>query len=340
MKTVNRIDDKRVALVAGVVAATLAGLIVGSTVTMPADVLGIEPNEPLVNVAIPAARLLSGAAAVAAVGLGVLLLLLREGTGRQAEGARRVALSAAVSCAVAWLILLCLQLWTRAAELSRDGFGLGTSEFLRYANVIPLGRALSFTALCAVAFGVTSLLALRVPHRVPAAFTLVPAVVGTLPMVLSGHPATAANHEIAVVSMGLHVVAASVWVGGLGAVLLFIAARRALLAEVLPCFARIATICLITVALSGLATAGIRLSGRPDLDLAMALITTGYGQLVLAKALCLLSLALLGGYLRDRMVPAIARHQQVPLMLWAGSELTIMGLAFGMATAMGNAQIS
>lgn len=340
MKTINRINNRRSVLIAGVVMATVAGVVVGTVVTTPGAVLGLEPSTWPVRVLVPAGRLLSNVAAVAAVGLGVLLLLLRDRAGHQAAAARLTALRAVVACAVVWVAVSGLHLWSRAAELSRDSFGLTTSEFLRYTTGFPLGRALTLTMVCAVAFGLSGLLAIRVPHRIPGMLPLVPAVLGVLPPVLSGHPATAANHEIAIVAMGLHVVAASAWVGGLGGVLLFIAPRRGLLAEVLPCFAKFATACLTIVALTGLATAGVRLSGRAELDLGMALLTTGYGQLVLAKGLCLLSLALLGGYLRDRMVPAITQHRQVPLLMWAGSELTIMGLAMGMATAMGNAQIS
>lgn len=106
VKTVSRITDRQVRLIGGVLTATVAGLVVGTVVTTPAAVPGLLPDGIAVTVTVPTTRLLANIASVAALGLGVLLLLLRDRPGKQADSARRATDAAVVGCAVGWLAAL------------------------------------------------------------------------------------------------------------------------------------------------------------------------------------------------------------------------------------------
>ena len=67
----------------------------------------------------------------------------------------------------------------------------------------------------------------------------------------TGHAGTSADHQLAVVTVALHVAAAALWVGGLGAVLVVAGPRRRLLDAVLPRFSTLAGGCLACVVVSG-----------------------------------------------------------------------------------------
>ena len=134
------------------------------------------------------------------------------------------------------------------------------------------------------------------PGPGPAAVgVLVVALLGTLTPALTGHAGSSADHELAVVTVALHVTAAALWVGGLGAVLVVAAPRPRLLAAVLPRFSKLAGGCLACVVVSGVLNAILRVTSWA------ALVTTGYGWLVLAKSACVVVLAGLGGLARHRL---------------------------------------
>ena len=60
---------------------------------------------------------------------------------------------------------------------------------------------------------------------------------------VTGHAGTSADHQLAVVTVALHVAAAALWVGGLGALVVVLARHRALLDGVLPRFSPLAGVC-------------------------------------------------------------------------------------------------
>ncbi len=124
-------------------------------------------------------------------------------------------------------------------------------------------------------------------------------------------------------TIGVHVVAAALWVGGLAVVLVLAARQRALLDAVLPRFSRLAAWCLAAVTLTGLLTAVIRL-GTWD-----AVLGTRYGVLVIAKIVCLVLLGALGGLARRRLATG-----RTPVLRWAGVEVAVMAVTLGIAAAL------
>ena len=90
-----------------------------------------------------------------------------------------------------------------------------------------------------------------------------------------------------------------------------------------PRFSTLAGACLAAVALSGVLTALVRLESWA------ALVTTGYGALIVAKAGALALLGGLGLLTRRRMAAG-----RTPVMRWAGVETVLMAVALGLAAAL------
>ncbi|MCP2260567.1 putative copper resistance protein D [Streptoalloteichus tenebrarius] len=311
--------------------ASVAGAALGAWLAADAapPVPGLPEPGTAVRLALPLTRLVLDLAAVAAVGLGVLPLLVRRARPRDAEAVLAPARRAGVVVGAVWMAAALVLLWLQASELSGRGVAVSASTLSAYASTVSAGRALLITMACAFLVALTHFTA-STGRPVPTGLGLTVAVLGLLPLPLTGHAATAAHHTLAVLAIGAHAGAAAVWVGGLGVLLALVVPRRGLLATVLPTFSRLAAASLVAVALGGLVTALVRLDGQ----LPWALTRTPYGALVLAKTACLLALAAVGGLVRRRLLPLVAAHRATPLATWVTVELVIMGVALGFAAVL------
>ena len=101
------------------------------------------------------------------------------------------------------------------------------------------------------------------------------------------------------------------------------APRPRLLDAVLPRFSTLAGGCLACVVVSGVLNAVLRV---PSLT---ALVTTGYGGLVLAKSVCVVALGGLGWLARRRLAA-----RRLPVLRWAGVEVALMAVTIGLAAAL------
>jgi putative copper resistance protein D len=267
-------------------------------------------------------------AAVACVGLALVATLLPLGHAgrppRELPTVLRGVDRATVATAGLWLVLVLLGVGFRAAEAyGRPMSALGATELRTFALTLPAGRGLLLSAGCATAVLVCAALRTRDPHRVPQRVVLVAALLGALIPAVTGHAGTAADHQLAVVTVALHVAAAALWVGGLGALLAVAAPRPRLLDVVLPRFSMLAGGCLACVVISGVLNAVLRV---PSLT---ALFTTGYGGLVLAKSVCVVALGGLGLLARRRLAA-----RRLPVLRWAGVEVALMAVTIGLAAAL------
>ncbi|HEY0815332.1 MAG TPA: CopD family protein [Pseudonocardia sp.] len=272
-------------------------------------------------------RSAADAAGVAAVGLALVATLLPLGhprPPRELPGVLRGVDRATVAVAGGWVAFTLLGVGFRAAEAYGRSLGeLGSTELTTFALSLSAGRGLLLTAGCAAATGLCAALRTRDRERVPPRVVLVVALLGTLTPALTGHAGTSSDHELAVITVALHVAAAALWVGGLGAVLVVAGPRPRLLAAVLPRFSMLAGGCLACVVVSGVLNAVLRVASWE------ALVTTGYGLLVLAKSVCVVVLAGLGGLARRRLAAGT-----VPVLRWAGAEIALMGVTIGLAAAL------
>jgi putative copper resistance protein D len=223
-----------------------------------------------------------------------------------------------------WLVTALISILFRAA----DGYGrpvgsLGAGDVTLWATRLAAGRGLVLTVLCAAAVFGCVVARLRKPDAVPPRVLLVVALLGTLTPAVTGHTGSSPDHQLAVVMVALHVGAAALWVGGLGTTLVLVARHGLLLERALPRFSRIATAALVMLTITGVVNAFLRLPSLGDL------LTSGYGQLVVAKTLCLAILAALGGLARRRL-----RSGTLPVLRWAGLEVALMAVTIGLAAAL------
>ncbi|UUV35892.1 bifunctional copper resistance protein CopD/cytochrome c oxidase assembly protein [Amycolatopsis roodepoortensis] len=154
------------------------------------------------------------------------------------------------------------------------------------------------------------------------------AVLGQVPVAVTGHSASGGSHDVATNSLLFHLVAATLWVGGLIAVValgyregndLLLAVRR---------FSRLALVCWLTMGVSGVINALVRMS-------AADLLRSGYGLLVLAKVVALALLGLFGHQQRARTIRALSdRRDRMPLIRLAAVEVLIMSVTIGLAAAL------
>jgi copper transport protein len=163
---------------------------------------------------------------------------------------------------------------------------------------------------------------------------------------LSGHASIQSPTLIFFPSDVLHVLAASVWVGGLACLLLALPAatkqlagpnRSRLLLATLARFSPMALTAVIVIAVSGVVQAYI------DVRTLSALFHSTYGVLIIAKIILLLSLISLGWVNRARVIPAlklIAGADQPPgatgvlARRTMRGELALMLCVFGVTAAL------
>ncbi|HSU07840.1 MAG TPA: CopD family protein [Pseudonocardia sp.] len=263
---------------------------------------------------------------ITCVGLALVGVLIPVGSS-EVKRVRRRADRAIVVAGGVWLVVALLGIAFRAA----DGYGRPVSsltgpDLLVWATNLAAGRGALLTVACAAAVLGCAVARLRDPDLVAIRVVLVIALLGMLTPGVTGHASSSASHEVAVTTVALHVAAASLWVGGLGAILVLLGRRRELLARALPRFSTLAGACLAVVTISGLLTAQVRLGSWA------ALFLTGYGALVIAKVGALVLLGLLGLVTRRRMAAG-----RMPVLRWAGVEVTVMAVTLGLAAALSQA---
>ena len=239
------------------------------------------------------------------------------------------ALNVVAAASVAWVLIgsvsyLFTYLSITGSPLSFDAtFTAGLQLFI---TQIALGQSLALNLAGGL---VLATLALMV-RSLKATFWL--AAVGLasiVPLAVSGHAAGTSNHAMAVNSIGMHLVAVVIWVGGL--VVVTIVARGQVIDQQRTLLARYSTLALAGFALtavSGTASALARIS-LPQL------FSTTYGLLVLGKVAALILLGCLGAAYRLKLMRRID-NATGNRTFWklATAELALMGLAIGLATAL------
>jgi putative copper resistance protein D len=289
----------------------------------------------------------------AGIGLAALPLLLRGSragalagvaagrrarTGRDAgaTAARRDAARLGVVTAAAWAAAALVGLWLEAAEAAAvPPARLGLPVVAEYATAVAAGRGLLLTIGCALAVAALRTVeagrATDPASRLPE-FALGLLLLGALAGPVTGHAGGQPDRDPAVLAIALHVVAASVWAGGLLGLALVLARRPGQLRVALPRYSTVAGYCVAVVLASGTLSAALRLPAPA------ALWGTGYGRLVLVKAVAAAVLVGLGWQARRRMPSRLAgltgAGDRAPIVRWVGVELVVMAGVFVVAAAL------
>jgi putative copper resistance protein D len=304
--------------------------------TLPGAAPGIAVPGAVVEFGLPVARLVLVLCALAAVGLSLLPKLVGFDEPERSEAALARAREWAVVAAFGWAMAALVTMILSAAEIMPGR----VPDPASYVELIGSGQGLVVSAACALIFTFFALLAVRFGEKVPAELRVLVAAFGLLPLPVSGHASNWYWHDLSMVSMELHVIGASLWTGGLLALAVLLTGNRELLARALPRFSRLATVALLVVALSGLFNGLVELALSPTTSLPGSLLTTHYGRLVLMKTTLAALVALTGAVIRWRLLPGVRSRRPTAFAAWATLELTIMGLAYGLAVALTRAPVA
>jgi putative copper resistance protein D len=323
-----------------VVTAGLLGALIGVALTTTAPVPGVVEVSGVVSAAIPIVRVLLDLSAVATIGLALLSVLVGYDRPKLTEPIMRLARPASVAAALIWATAAVVALILQTAEYKPGSSKLTAGDIGEYVAAVGAGKALVIVAVLALVHAGLGALALRYGEKVPAEVRVGLGLFALLPLPVTGHASNWNYHDYTMISMELHVMSAVTWTGGLGAMVVLLASNRTLLAHALPRFSKLATLCLIISAATGLFNGLIEISLNPTIGFWAAVFTTPYGRLVLLKLACTGVIALLGANVRWRLLPQIIRHNRTALAAWATLELTVMGLAFGFAVVLTRAPVT
>jgi cytochrome c oxidase assembly factor CtaG/putative copper export protein len=243
------------------------------------------------------------------------------------------ALNLAAGASAAWFISgLAYFVFTYASVSgtpisTSNAFGSGLWLF---ATSIEMGRSI---ALNIIGGAFLSILALTV-RRLTATFLLAAlGLAALIPLALIGHSAGTRGHAMAVNSIGMHLWAVTVWVGGLVALLALKSTDSNHNTILAKRFSSLALVSFILVAISGVGSASVRLEKPEDL-------LTNYGLLLIAKVAFLIILGVFGAVYRLSAIKRIAVESADgsgrTSSFWrlASVEIAIMAMAMGLATAL------
>ncbi|WP_283138013.1 copper resistance D family protein [Rhizohabitans arisaemae] len=326
-------------VVAGLLLGASIAVIVGTAFTTEEPVPGIPAPGPFVNYGVPIVRVLLDVAASLVVGLSLLPKLLGFDRPDRTEPVMRRAREAAVTAAWGWALAAFTAIVLQTAELYPDRFPT-PGLVMQYVGDVGAGQGLLLSGACALAYAGLGLLAVRFGEKVPAELRIIVAFFGLLPIPVTGHAVNSVWHDPIMIGMEFHVMGSAAWVGGLLAVILFVARDRELLARALPKFSKVATVCLAVVGVSGLISGLSTIALTPGTELPGSLFTTGYGILVLAKVACVALLIPLAAHIRFRLLPAVVARRGTAVMAWAATEITVMGVAYGVAVVLTRASVA
>ncbi|MBB3039129.1 cytochrome c oxidase assembly protein [Hoyosella altamirensis] len=314
------------ALIAALVAAGLASL----SATDALVLLGIPDPGVATRYGLPAVQSVGYVAAVAAVGCALLAAFLvpPQSNGVLDVGGYR-AIRVCGGAAAIWAACAFLMVPLTLSDVSGAGF----LEAVRPENLWPslprvdTALAWAWTGVFASTLAMVSRAVLRWSWT-PALLAL--SLFTLMPLVLTGHSASGGSHDVATNSLFWHIVGASLWMGGLFAVLMHAWHGGEHLALVVRRYSLLAGISFAAVGLSGIVNAFVRIELGD-------LFSDAYGRIVLVKAVALVFLGVFGWSQRRRVVGVLHRdaHARTPFVTLAVAEFFILAATFGLAVALG-----
>ncbi|MFM7597625.1 MAG: cytochrome c oxidase assembly protein [Actinomycetota bacterium] len=323
------------ALVLGLVALSISLSVAGGAYEAPQT--GLPDPGPVVGWGLPIVRFLTDLAGILTAGWLIGAAFLDpHGKGGVVSPTGRADLMRAVTAAGIWAVLALLQMFLLLAQVLGVTLDRAMTPDVAatYAWEIPNTRALAIVAVIAVIIAVGCLFTATL--GLSALWTLLAVVAMALPA-LAGHGAGLGDHVLALSAGVTHGAAATVWIGGL-IVLAFHGLRRdagyedpGALAVAARRFGVTALVCVILLAASGAANAYTRLD-TPD-----QLLTTGYGQVTLAKIILLVILVGVAAVIRRRLIPRLStdvRARAFLRVLGVEVSLLVVSIALGVTLAI------
>ncbi|PRA11335.1 copper resistance protein CopD [Arthrobacter sp. MYb211] len=259
----------------------------------------------------------------------------------QSHPAFNRAMNIAAGAGVVWTLaaatVLLLTFWDLAGvPMNLDASY--TAAILDYILQLATGRAWAWMIVIAA---ITSSLALAIRSHTGVGLAAVFSLFGIVPMAFIGHAAGGDDHYGAVNSIALHLLAVVIWFGGIVVLALLsptltsaapgrFESRPVLAGLVLKRFSALATVAIVLMVGSGLASATIRIT---ELDQWLS----SYGLVVIAKVVLTLVLGFLGFMHRRHVIPQLLAGKLTTLnAAWRVvlAELILMGATMSLATVL------
>ena len=306
------------AFLTALVAATTLALLIGGGAK---PFILLDPGE-LVRWGLPISKAIMNVAMATSIGALVIAAFVFAESSKQL----RTAMNIAAASSVVWVVSGLLSLNFTYLNVTGSAFSVEETQgsgFWLFVTQIELGQYLLLNLAGGV---VVSILAISSQRLTAAALTAAVAFLALVPLALTGHASGTANHGMAVNSLGLHLLAISIWVGGLIALALVRYRVGVSQAEV-GRFSSLALFSFALVFLSGLINAQLRMGALENW-------ASEYGTLVLLKLATLAVLAIIGVVYRRKLVASISSK---PNAFWriVGLELAVMAIAMGLAAGLG-----
>ncbi len=310
------------------VSTTALGLVISGGAYAPAPV-GISDPGPLVVWGSVLLRVLTDIAAVTTIGFLIAAAFLDpSGKDGVLSPAGRKDVVRASKSAVVWMFLAIAQtifLLANVLSLSLTQT-LNPTVISTYVNEVPATRALVATAIVALVIALGGYV--TATTGVSAAWLALALITASLPA-LAGHGSGFGDHALALTAGVAHVIAATLWVGGVFVLILHALRKDIPIQRSLQRFSPIALTAIALLAVSGIANAYTRLNSASEL------FTTGYGQVVTMKVTLILALGIIGWLLRQRVIPQLNRlSRSVIFVRTALIELIIMVMAMSLGVAL------
>ena len=296
---------------------------------------GLPDPGPVVGWGLPILRVLTLLAGALTVGwLMGAAFLDPQGKGGVVSPTGRRDLTRATITSGVWAVLALLQMFFLLAEILGVGLDRAMSPDVAatYAWEVPQTRALAVMALLAAVISIGALFTSGL--GVSAVWTVLGTVAISLPA-LAGHGSGLGDHALALSSAIAHSAAATVWIGGL-IVLIFHGLRRddgfattGALRTAAQRFGFAALVSVLLLAATGAANAYTRL------DTVDQLLTTDYGLVTSAKIVLLITLVLIAGVVRRRLLPALdGDRSRATFLRVVALETALVVIAFGLGVAL------
>ena len=301
----------------------LIAIWVGMTVSGAAAPLALGDPGDFVRWASPIAKSVTNLAMAVTIGTLVLAAwALPNGSKRLARALNIAALSG-----MAWVLFGVFDIVLRFSSITNspiDSSAKFSAGLWQFITEIPLGQALAISLIIAsiASFGALMLSSLR-----STLFLAIIALAAIVPIALTGHAAGQLNHGTAVNAIGMHLVAISVWLGGLVAVMFLRGKENDKNFDLVSRYSTLALWAFAITAISGVTSAWVRVVDFENLF-------TSYGVVVLGKVLVLTILGAFGFAYRRGIVSKIKSGGSRLFVKLALVEVVFMGIAAGLGTTL------
>ena len=283
---------------------------------------------PLVRWSLPTLRAIHDAAAAVTIGALALAAFIVPETTRTAR--RQSLAQLAGGAAIVWFLAGVGGILTNFASLA--GLGLTDpnylSQLMAFIWELDATRTAVISALVVAVVAVTAPLA---SSKTALAWLSGASLFALLPLALSGHSAASLDHMSGVNALGFHLVSASVWVGGLVALVVIRPSLGKHLGVTVRRYSSVAGWCFVLLVGSGLLASWINIGGLAGLD-------SRYGVLLILKAVAAVLLGGAGWWHRHRIIGALDTGEKGSASAFARlalGEVAVMAGAMGLGAAVG-----